>query len=135
MLKINRKVEYALMALKFMANKDGDELTSAREICDKFNTPFDTTAKVMQAMNTSKILSSVKGVKGGYTLSKKLSEISYIDLCEIVDKGSAPDSCNAGSCNLGSCCNIQSPILQLNKKITGFLRELTLEELLFGKIK
>jgi hypothetical protein len=43
MLKINKKVEYALMALKFMADRtrtnSGEEynLTSAREICDEFN--------------------------------------------------------------------------------------------------
>ena len=68
MLKINKKVEYALMALKFMAEEKAiGKITSAREICDKFNTPFDTTAKVMQAMNHHKILNSVKGTKGGYT--------------------------------------------------------------------
>ena len=83
MLKINKKVEYALMALKFMAdkthsaipnNQDNEVviLTSAREICDEFNTPFDTTAKVMQLMNNHDILKSVKYC---FRLSELFTEI------------------------------------------------------------
>ena len=66
MLKINKKVEYALIALKLMLEKEQGELTTAREVSDKFHTPFDTTAKVMQMMNSARMLESVKGVKGGY---------------------------------------------------------------------
>ena len=63
MIKINKKVEYALMVLKLMSDRDETELTSAREVCEMFKTPFDTTSKVMQIMNNAGILSSVQGVK------------------------------------------------------------------------
>ena len=39
MLKLNRKVEYGLVALKHMATKPEGALTSVREICDRFGTP------------------------------------------------------------------------------------------------
>ena len=51
MLKINKKTEYALMALKFIGERENGALVTVREICDVLKTPFDTTAKVMQAMN------------------------------------------------------------------------------------
>ncbi len=136
MLKINKKVEYALMALKFMADKnDSAPLVSAREICDAFETPFDTTAKVMQVMNNHDVLKSVKGIKGGYSLNKSLSEITYMGLVQMIEgKEEIGRVCSnhKGTCELLGKCNISTPVENLNKKLNSFLENLTLEELLQG---
>jgi Rrf2 family protein len=136
MLKINKKVEYALMALKFMADKiDHTPLVSAREICDEFQTPFDTTAKVMQVMNAHDILKSVKGIKGGYSLNKALSDITYMELVRMIEGRTEIGrvcSNHKGTCELLGRCNISTPVESLNKKLNGFLENLTLAELLQG---
>lgn len=141
MLKINKKVEYALMALKFMADKQVQELegenvlTSAREICDEFNIPFDTTAKVMQQMNNQEILKSTKGIKGGYSLNKSLDEITYMELVRLVEgKKEIGRVCsgNNGTCELFEKCNITTPVEKLNSKLNAFLETLSLSELLLG---
>ena len=133
MLKITKKVEYALISLKFIwEKKSREELTTAREVCSKFNTPFDTTSKVMQAMNNAKILHSEKGMKGGYALSKNLSDISYLELVGIVDpKNNEQDFCqnHKGLCELYSSCNIIAPIDKLNTTLNNYLKNLTIEEL------
>ncbi|WP_372654630.1 Rrf2 family transcriptional regulator [Halobacteriovorax sp.] len=134
MLKVNKKVEYALMALKFMVEK-GDELTSAREICDHFRTPFDTTAKVMQVMNSHNILNSVKGIKGGYTVSTDLSKISYLTLARMIEAKEVKSICqtNKGLCELHCDCNIVNPMSTLSEKLNQFLDSLSIQELLFGE--
>jgi Rrf2 family protein len=138
MLKINKKVEYALMALKFMADKsqNGDQnfLTSAREVCDEFNLPFDTTAKVMQLMNNQEILKSTKGIKGGYVLSKNLSEISYMSLVNLIEGKVSGSVCTTtkGTCELFGKCNIATPVELLNRKLNVFLETLSLADLLQG---
>jgi Rrf2 family protein len=136
MLKINKKVEYALMALKFMADKfDHAPLVSAREICDEFQTPFDTTAKVMQVMNSHDILKSVKGIKGGYSLNKSLTAITYMELVRMIEgREELGRVCtnHKGTCELLGKCNISTPVENLNKKLNGFLENLTLAELLQG---
>ncbi|TNE97120.1 MAG: Rrf2 family transcriptional regulator [Deltaproteobacteria bacterium] len=134
MLKINKRVEYALMALKFIATRTDEDLTSAREICEKFKTPFDTTAKVMQKMNNAGILNSVKGIKGGYTLSRPLREITYMDLVSLIEGKNVGRVCETekGLCENYNLCNIIHPVEQLNRILTDFLKELTLEELLLG---
>ena len=141
-LKINKKVEYALMALKFMSDKTNQSLnsvetglTSAREICDELNIPFDTTAKVMQIMNNQEILKSVKGIKGGYSLNKSLTEISYMQLVRLIE--GKPDTgrvcvTEKGTCELFSKCNIVTPVEQLGKKLNAFLETLTIDDLLNG---
>lgn len=131
MIKINRKVEYALMVLKHMSDK-GHELTSAREIAGLYHTPFDTTAKVMQLMNVSGILHSVKGVKGGYTLARSLSEINYMELSELIEGKSIEMKCSnsEGTCELIGRCNIISPVQKINLQISNFFKNLTLDQLL-----
>ncbi len=130
MIKINRKVEYALMVLKLMQDKDTADLTTAREVCDQYELPFDTTAKVMQQMNGAGILHSHKGVKGGYTLARDLSSISYIELAELIEGKSFMMDCHEGPCDLFHSCNISQPIKRLNDYILNIFRSLSLQELL-----
>lgn len=134
MLKITKKVEYALIALKFMVARNGDELTSARELCDNFAMPFDTMAKVLQAMNQAGWVSSVKGIKGGYTLNADLTRISFMELSRIVEGKEADDVCmgNKGMCELHGTCNIVGPVSSLHRHVVAFLEHLTLDQLLFG---
>jgi Rrf2 family protein len=130
MIKINRKVEYALMVLKSMKEKGPSELTTAREVCDRFDLPFDTTAKVMQQMNGADFLHSHKGVKGGYTLARDLSSISYIELAELIEGKSFMMDCHEGPCDLIHTCNISQPIKRLNDYLINIFSSLTLQELL-----
>jgi len=130
MIKINRKVEYALMVLKLIQEKNHSELTTAREVCDRFDTPFDTTAKVMQQMNGAGILHSHKGVKGGYNLARDLASISYIELSELIEGKSFMMDCHDGPCDLMHKCNITQPIKRLNDYLINIFNSLTLHELL-----
>lgn len=128
MIKISKKIEYSLIALKYIHQKDAGELTSAREVVDKFKLPFDTTAKVLQQLNMHKILNSIQGPKGGYFLEKSLEEISYMDLCRIIEKKSFFINCSP--CDLADLCNISQPLKNLNNSITAFFESLTLAQLL-----
>ncbi len=134
MIKINRKVEYALMVLKLMKGRGHDELTTAREVCAKFHTPFDTTSKVMQLMNTAGLLQSLKGVKGGYTLAHDLTNVSFVDLVQLIEGKSFMMDCHdqghGKPCELMQNCNIALPIRRLNDYIINIFSTLSLNELL-----
>ena len=137
MLKITKKIEYALIVLKYMGEHPANELHSTREICDKFKLPFDTTAKVMQSMNHQGLLKSLQGFKGGYVLSTDLKSINFLDFIEIIE-GKIPEffceTAKGGPCHLTQSCNIITPVDQLNKKVRNYLSLLSLEELLFENI-
>ncbi len=135
-LKITKKVEYALMVLKYIGDKPVGQFHSAREICDQFKLPFDTTAKVMQSMNNGGILISLQGANGGYQIAKSLDQVTYLELEEIIEGKSSDFFCeNAnGLCTLHGSCNIISPVDRLNRKIKNFLSDLTIKELLFENI-
>ena len=136
MIKVNKKTEYALMALRYIMSKKSDELTTARELCDHFGTPFDTTAKVLQVMNQNKILRSVKGINGGYTLAISPANISFSELTRIIDgKNDSDHFCqnSKGMCDLHKTCNIATPLEMLNNKIKDYLNTITLQDLFEGQ--
>lgn len=136
MNKINRKLEYALMALKYMSQKIPGELTSAKEVSDAFQTPFDATARVMQQMaQKGGILRAEYGANGGYQITKDLAKVSIHDLIETVEGPTALVKClhKTGPCQIQDTCNILSPVSQLNDRLTEFYKSLSLKELLVDK--
>ena len=50
MLKLTRKVEYSLMALRHMQGKSINSISSTREIANQYNIPVEILAKTLQHM-------------------------------------------------------------------------------------
>ncbi|MDH4248697.1 MAG: Rrf2 family transcriptional regulator [Deltaproteobacteria bacterium] len=138
MLKINRKVEYGLVAMKHMAGKPREHLTSVREICDLFGTPFDPLAHVLRLLNRGNIVQSEQGAHGGYRVSINLDELSLADFIRVIDGQLAFADClrndNRGDCCLSSHCNIVEPMNALNDRLVEFLGSVTLGELFKSRL-
>lgn len=132
MTRINRKVEYALMALKFMSTKGQGQLTQVKEICESAGCPFDATAKTMQQMTSMGLLKSVQGAHGGYMIIKDLGKVSFLDLYRGLMGNLELAKCihSEVACELMHSCNIISPIQELNQKLLKFYESLALIEIL-----
>lgn len=132
MNKLNRKLEYALMALKHMSAKIPGELTSAKEVSEQFSTPFDATARVMQAMAQKGLLRAEHGAFGGYQITKDLSKVTMLQLLEIIEGPTAMVKCmhKESPCEIQGTCNIVSPVQLLQSKLNEFYGNITLKELL-----
>jgi len=133
MLKLNRKVEYGLVALKHMHAKPKNDLTSVREICEIYSTPFDPMAHVLRILNNEGILKSEQGAHGGYRLIGNLQNISLSQLIEVIDGDLHWTDCskeNNNKCTIVDTCNIVGPMRLLNDKLIDFLGSITLWELI-----
>ena len=132
MNKINRKLEYALMALKYMSEKNQGDLTTVKEICQGYDCPFDATSRVLQQMARAGILKSEQGARGGYLLVTDLRKVSLFELIEIVIGPMGVAKCFAGlsACGLSPKCNIAGPVHHLNEQLAGFYRGIKVGELL-----
>ena len=80
MLKITRKVEYALIALRHMQSKDPEGLTSAKEIATHYGIPKQLLAKTLQQMARDNLIEAVQGPTGGYRIRANLGKISLKDI-------------------------------------------------------
>lgn len=133
MNRLNRKVEYALMGLKIMAQKRPGELTSAKEIVEVTGSPFDATARVLQQLAQKKILRSEHGAHGGYVVIRDLSKVSMYELMEMILGPMTVAKCigeEHTACELRGSCNIVSPVSILNRRVVEFYQGLSVGELL-----
>lgn len=132
MNRMNRKIEYALMALKSMSQKIPGQLTTAKEVAETTGSPFDATARVMQQMAQKGWLRSEQGAHGGYIIVRDLNKISLFDLYEAITGPVELVKCahEQNECEIFNTCNIQSPLLVLNRRLSEFYRQLPLSELL-----
>lgn len=132
MVKLNRKLEYAVIALKHMKGKQPGQLTSAKEICDLYGAPFDATARSLQMMTQKHLLKSEQGVQGGYQIVKDLGKVTLYDLIEMILGPVEMAKCfqEGGQCELIGSCNIKSPILNLRTRLMRFYQSISIHDLL-----
>ncbi len=131
MLKASRRVEYGLMALKWMLQKPEGSLTTAREISDKFGASFETLARTLQSLHRYEVLESIQGAHGGYRIRAKLSEISVAAFCRMIEGDIPFIACDGKSgCDMHHQCNIISPMTVLNFKLQTFLSSVSVSDLL-----
>ena len=138
MFKMNRKIEYALISLKYMSDKDSGQLTSAKEICDVYETPFDPTSRVLQIMTQNGILSAAQGAKGGYQIIKDLFKVSTRELSDMIIGPIEITTClhnHRSGCTLSSKCHIIGSMVNLNNRIRDLFDTISIADLIGKKRK
>ena len=124
MLKLTRKLEYALIALRHMQDK-GDSLSSAREIGDMYLIPQELLAKTLQQMARLNYIKAAQGPQGGYRIRKGLTEISMTQFMEDLEGPIGIVDCNISSdCIQLDNCNIRIPVKQINSHIRAIFNEI-----------
>jgi len=117
MLKITRKLEYALIALRHMQDRV-DTFISAKEIADMYLIPHELLAKTLQQMAKLNYIKAARGPQGGYRIRKGLTEISLTQFIEDMEGPIGLVDCTINSdCIQLDNCNIRMPIKQINNNI------------------
>jgi len=130
MLRLTKRTEYALIALRHMAQGEVSSLSTAAAIASAYDLPRELLAKALQQMAKSGYLEPVQGPKGGYQLKQKLDEISLMDFLVEMEGQLALVTClDEGACSILETCIIKSPVDQLNHRLQAFLRTVTLSDI------
>ncbi len=116
MLRLSKKVEYALIALMDLAKKDEQEPVTAKSLAEMYQIPQELLGKVMQTLTKNELLNSVQGMRGGYILSKDPGKIKLMQIIEVLEGPMSITSCghqdiiDGCGCDLSSTCTIKSPM-------------------------
>ncbi len=133
MNKIHRKVEYALISLKHMKQKQPGQLTTVKEICRAYGCSFDATSRVLQMMVQKGLLKSEQGAQGGYLILRDLKKVSLLDLIEMVVGPISVVKCldtGKEQCDMETRCNVIAPLAFLNEQIVNFYRGISVDHML-----
>ena len=129
MLKLTKKLEYALIALRHMHSK-GEHLSSSKEIADTYIIPKEILAKTLQQMARLHYIEAVQGPSGGYKLKKKLAKISLTQFFEEIEGPIGITDCiiDIDCIQIGNC-NIRQPIKEINHNIRSIFNKINLSQI------
>ena len=85
-MKLSSKGRYAVMALADLAKFDPNEPVSLRDISLRQGISLVYLEQLFLKLKKNKIVNSVRGNKGGYTLNKQASEINISEVFLAVDE-------------------------------------------------
>ncbi len=135
MLKLSKKAEYALMAAKYMALKNSSGFSTAKEISESYQIPFQLVAKVLQNLVKGEVAISAKGVNGGFSLARKADNISLNDIIRAVETNFKIVDCmqingSSADCEHFECCKIKDPLAEVQRKIDKVFVETSIAQIL-----
>ncbi|MFQ5824721.1 MAG: RrF2 family transcriptional regulator [bacterium] len=132
MLRLTKKSEYSIIALKHMFNKPTGLVTSAKEIAITYNIPSEIMAKILQRLAQKGIVQSCQGAKGGYILAKAGNRISLAEIVETIEGPFGIVGCMTDSdCNCMQLdnCNISDPFRVIQQQFKIFLSGISLADI------
>ena len=131
MLRLSKKADYALIAMKHLAQRPNGTSASAREIAEAYDIPLELLAKVLQRLVRARLLVSVQGTRGGYRLGRPAQSIAVADVIQAVDGPVTVTACSTDdhNCDQYSKCSIRDPLWKIRSRIVEALNTVSVAEL------
>jgi Rrf2 family protein len=131
MLRLTKKADYGLMALKYLAEHPETPSVSAKDIADTYRIPAQLLAKVLQRLAKVGLLTSHAGMNGGYALAKSARKITAFEVIHAIDGPLFITSCVKGSksCDLEPSCTVKEPLARVNDSIAFVLKSISVYDL------
>jgi Rrf2 family protein len=138
-LRLTKKADYGLMALKYLAEQTGRDSVqstsgafSAKDIAEAYHIPPQLLAKILQTLAKTGLLISHAGTNGGYALAKPATEISAFEVIRAIDGPLFITSCITihGACDLAGHCTIKEPLRKVNDSIKDLLSGIKIADLI-----
>jgi len=131
MLRLSKKADYALLAMRHMAAHADKVALSARELAEAYDIPPELLAKVLQRLVRGRLLASHQGIRGGYGLSRAPESISVADVIQAIDGPLTVTACSDSdhSCDQYAKCNIRDPLWRIKDRIIAALAATSVADL------
>lgn len=136
MLRLTKKADYGLMALKYLAEQTAaaggaTAAQSAKDIAQAYHIPPPLLAKILQTLARAGLLVSHAGTNGGYALARPANQISAFEVIRAIDGPLFITSCITihGTCDLAGTCTIKEPLRKVNDSIKDLLSNIFISDL------
>src|SRR5215475_6156510 len=126
MLKLSKKADYGLMAMRHFAEHAHQGACRAKDVAESYGIPPEALAKILQRLAKAGLLNSQHGINGGYTLARPAAEISAYEVIRAIDGPLFITSCITvrGECDQTERCTIREPLRKVNQSIEEVLRQI-----------
>lgn len=131
MLKLTKKADYGLIALRHLAVNGHAGSSSAKEISDRYGIPLPLLSKVMQRLARSGFVSSEHGTNGGYRLARDPRLISALEVIRSIDGPVILASCftDHSKCGHVNRCTVREPLRRVHEGIVSLLAGISISDM------
>jgi Rrf2 family iron-sulfur cluster assembly transcriptional regulator len=129
----SKTAQYSIQSMLFIAANNSDQNILVRDVAKELGLPSSFLSKILQTLSRYGFLNSVKGPKGGFSLSEKGAGSTIAELVAVVDGPMNFDMCLAGfsPCSEENAC----PFHHEWKRIREEIRELVNSKVIFELAK
>ncbi len=130
MLKLTKKADYGLIAVKHLAEcRQG--ACSAKDIAEAYGMPQEALAKILQRLVKAGLLQSQHGTNGGYALARDARSITAFEVINSIDGPVRITSCTTkhGDCEQSPRCTVREPLRKVNDSIREVLSRISIAEM------
>jgi Rrf2 family protein len=131
MLKLTKKADYGLIALKHLALRPNGSTASAKDIADCYGIPLPLLSKILQRLARQGFLRSEHGTNGGYQLARDPHTITTLDVIRAIDGPIILTSCftDHGDCLHSTRCSVREPLRRVHEGILRLLDSITISDI------
>ncbi|MBS0151183.1 MAG: Rrf2 family transcriptional regulator [Nitrospira sp.] len=140
-MKLSKKSEYGLRALIELALTHEKTTLQRQEIAARQHIPIEFLEQILLMLKRAGLISSRRGMKGGYTLIKQPKDITLGQVIRILDGPLAPISCvsktayqTCNECPYANAprCPVQEAMGTVRDAIAGILDHYSLADFAAG---
>jgi FeS assembly SUF system regulator len=131
MLRISKLADYAIIIVSYMAHKS-QQILNAKQIAEGIHISLPTVSKVLKLLGAAQIVTSTRGIDGGYQLARMANHITIAQIVAAIEGTLAMTECcsSATLCALDSFCSIKENWKTINNIILNALGSLTLADMM-----
>jgi Rrf2 family protein len=134
MLRLTKKADYSLIALKHFAMKQQEPgaVVSAKEVAEACGIPLPVTSKLLQKLSKSGFLVSEFGTNGGYRLARDPRLISALEVIRAIDGPIVLANCFSEEvlCDHSTRCTVKRPLRRIHEGILRPLNSVSIQDML-----
>lgn len=132
MLKLTKKADYGLIAMRFLAEQASGASSSAKDIAEAHGIPTELLAKILQKLVKVGLLVSHHGINGGYALARDPHTISAYEVIRAIEGPVFITSCvtvGGTNCEHTDRCTVREPLRKVRESIEQVLTQITISDM------
>ncbi|SRR5579871_2087413 len=128
MLKLTKKADYGLIALRHLATRRS---ASAKDIADAYRIPLPLLSKILQNLARAGLLASEQGTHGGYKLARDPHEITALEVIRTIDGPIILTHCftEHTECDQSDLCPVREPLRKVHEGILKLLSSISISDM------
>jgi FeS assembly SUF system regulator len=133
MIRMTRQADYGIVLLTYFAeHRPGEATFTARDLAAETHLPVPMVSKILKTLAREGLLTSLRGVHGGYRLERSPDDISVVDIITALEGPIGITECtldDPGTCGIVAMCAVRSNWQTINRVVRDALSRITLSQM------